>query len=157
MLKQLLARTTDQQQYAVSAVCFFLSAFITGWFIVEGKDQYNTNRLMLLSGAIAAVKWLLQIAAALLFLYGRRASFLAGIGMVCLLGAIVLLPYCFSALIQSFSSSFFLSLLCSVAVMIFCYNSVIIQTSVGKKWLLSWLGTLMLAIWLQLTLVFHLL
>lgn len=137
---------------------FALSAIIT-WGFVAVSPLYISKEQMLLSIAIAGGKWALQIVLALLFLYDKTWEFLKNIGIVCLIGSCILLPYALFA--QSGitnSPQFFIgSLISAVLVMIPAYRQALLSSNVTIKWWYFWLLCLAVAITLQLTVVFHVL
>lgn len=137
-------------------VYFFVSTVITWWFIQE-YPLYNSTQQKLLSCGIAGAKWGIQIFAALLLLKQKKWIFIKNIGFTCLIGSLILLPYCIAARFWGLSGSdfFTVSLLLAVAVMIFMYALGTKSAGVNIKWWLFWLLCLALAIFLQLTLVFH--
>lgn len=137
---------------------FALSTIITWWFVAV-SPLYISKEQMLLSTAIAGGKWAIQILLALLFLYDKKWLFVKNIGMVCLIGSCILLPYALLAQSGiSNSPGFFIgSLAASVLVMIASYRQAVLSTDVTIKWWYFWLLCLAVAITLQLTVVFHVL
>jgi hypothetical protein len=135
---------------------FFVSTVITWWFIQE-CPLYNSTQQKLLSCGIAGAKWGIQIIAALLLLKQKKWIFIKNIGFTCLVGSLILLPYSIAARFWGLNESdfFTVSLLLAVAVMIFMYALGTKSAGVNIKWWLFWLLCLSLAIFLQLTLVFH--
>ena len=135
---------------------FGLSTLLTWWFVAV-SPLYISQKQMLLSTCIAGGKWGIQILAAALLLSNKKWEFLKNIGFVCFLGSCMLIPYIiFGSLHWSNSSEFFIgSLLVAVMVMIVLYYKAVINSKIAIKWWYLWLGCLVIAISLQLTVVFH--
>jgi hypothetical protein len=152
---------TNKQRALLPAGClaavfyFTLSTIITAWFIQE-CPLYNSFEQKLLSCSIAGAKWGIQIIAALLLLKQKKWLFIKNIGLTCLTGSLILLPYAVVARFWGINGSnfFTFSLLLAVAVMIFMYAVGTKSAGVHIKWWLFWLSCLALAIFLQLRLVF---
>jgi hypothetical protein len=136
-------------------IYFTLSTIITWWFIQE-CPLYNSMQQKLLSCGIAGAKWGIQIIAALMLLKQKKWIFIKNIGFTCLVGSLILLPYCIVARFLGLNGSdfFTVSLLLAIAVMIFMYALGTKSAGVDIKWWLFWLLCLALAIFLQLRLVF---
>jgi hypothetical protein len=135
---------------------FFVSTIITWWFIQE-CPLYSSMQQKLLSCGIAGAKWAIQIIAALVLLQQKKWVFIKNIGFCCLVGSVILLPYAIASRFWGINgSSFFIfSLLLAVATMIFMYAVGTKSAGVNIKWWLFWLLCLSAAVFLQLTLVFH--
>lgn len=139
-----------------ASIYFFLSTVITTWFIAA-SPLYIGEHQMILSCSIAGAKWAIQIGAALIFLDAVKWEFIRRIGMVCLTGSCVLLPYCILSLPeQNLNATLFIgSLVVAVLVMIYLYYRTVIRMNLKLKWWLGWLFCLAIAVSLQLTIVFH--
>jgi hypothetical protein len=142
----------------IAAFYFFISTLITWWFI-EASPLYTSMQQKLLSCGIAGAKWSLQIIAALLLLKDKKAHFLKNIGLTCLIGSIILLPYTILSVGFGINgTNFFIgSLLLAVAVMILMYAMSVKNAGLPLLWWLGWLICLAVAVTLQLTVVFHVL
>lgn len=140
-----------------AALFFFLSTAITWWFIEAGAALYADRQKMLLSCAIAGGKWALQLVAALLLLQlQQRWLFIRRLGVVCLAGSVMLLPFCFKPVQQLLGTKgFLLSLIISVLLMIGLYYRAVRYSNLRVRWFWAWIVCLAIAITLQLTLVFH--
>lgn len=147
----------DQKNSKTTLLYFLLSTAITWWFI-EASPVYDSLSQKLLSCGIAGAKWTIQLIAALLFLQNKKWEFIRRIGFTCLLGSIILLPFCFSsALGISNNSTFFLgSLIVSVGSMVISYRRSVEKSDIGIHWWSGWLFCLAVAIILQLKVVFNL-
>jgi hypothetical protein len=141
-----------------AAMYFSVSTIVTWWFIQE-CPLYSSMQQKLLSCGIAGAKWGIQIIAALLLLKQKKWVFIKNIGLTCLAGSVILLPYAVAAQFWGVdNTSFFAgSLLLAVAVMIFMYALGTKRATVSIKWWLGWLGCLAIAVTLQLTVVFNVL
>lgn len=135
-------------------VYFLFSTIITWWFIKQGHLNYFSQEKMLLSCSIAGAKWGLQILAALILLQEKKWLFIQRIGLTCLVGSCILLPYCVLAQIRLIPNSFLISLIIAVLAMIFMYYKAVQQTAISIKWFWSWICCLAIAISLQLFVVF---
>jgi hypothetical protein len=135
-------------------VYFLLSTIITWWFIKQGELLYFSQEKMLLSGSIAGAKWGLQIVAALFILQEKKWVFIKRIGLTCFVGSCILLPYCLLEQIRLVPNSFLTSLIIAVIAMIYMYYKSVQQTTITIKWFWSWIFCLVLAISLQLLVVF---
>lgn len=136
-------------------IYFVVSTAITWWFI-EASPLYENMHQKLLSCSIAGAKWGIQLLAAFLFLGQRRWGFIKNISIVCLVGSFILLPYAVLAWFWQINSTDFFagSLLVAVAAMILLYALAVKNAGVSIRWWLGWLACLVLAITLQLTVVF---
>jgi hypothetical protein len=147
----------SETKYVVqAAICFFLSTIFTWWFIAV-STLYQTQSQELLSCSIAGGKWSLQILPALLFLKEKKWSFIYGISLVCLIGSIMLLPYCAARLLGfADNSAFFVdSLIASVVCMLALYYRIVRKNQVGLHWIVFFAIALFVAVSLQLTVVFQ--
>ena len=136
---------------------YFISSFLlTGWFILE-SPLYISNKQMFLSASIAGGKWLIQILSALAKKKSKSFVFIREIGLVCLIGSVALLPYCFSSLLNfSNHSVFFLvSLIIAVFLMIPLYYFAVKRTGFHISWWVGWMFCLVVAVSSQLTFVFN--
>lgn len=139
-----------------SLIYFLLSTVITWWFI-EASPLYESMQQKLLSCSIAAAKWGIQLLAAFVLLGQRKWDFIKNISIVCLTGSVMLLPYAVLAWFWKIDQvDFFVgSLLAAVAVMILLYAIAVRNAAVSIKWWLGWMCCLVVAVILQLTIVFH--
>src|ERR1041385_6690812 len=137
-------------------IYFFLSTALT-WLFVVACPLYMSTKQMLLSTGIAGAKWGIQILGAFIFLREKKWEFVKNIGFVCLAGSIILVPYfVFAFLGLNNSARFFIfSLIAAVLGMVVLYYNAVRKTGLEIKWWLGWLGCLVIAIMLQLTVVFH--
>lgn len=137
---------------------FTLSTVITWWFIVV-SPLYISVEQMLWSCGIAGGKWMLQLMAAFVFLKEKKWDFMRRIGFVCLIGSLILVPYCVAASFHlTDQANFFAgSLIVAVLVMIFLYYQAVRQMKINLFWWIGWLICLAIAISLQLTVVFNVL
>lgn len=135
---------------------FLLSTIITWWFVVF-SPMYISQEQMLLSTAIAGGKWAIQIVLGLILLKDKAFQFVREIGLVCLIGSCVLLPYVFAAYLKLWDSPRFFvgSLAVSVLTMVYFYFRGVKRVQVPIGWWLFWLLCLACAITLQLTVVFR--
>ena len=133
----------------------FLSAAITWWF-VDVCPLYTGLQQKLLSTGIAGAKWGLQIGAAYFFLAEKKWEFIKNIGFTCLVGSLILLPYPIATVFFKIDNSqFFIgSLIVAVLVMIILYFLNVQKLALPKKWFWGWIFCLVIAITLQLTVVF---
>ena len=147
---------TDTKFILQAAVCFFLSMVFTWWFIAV-SNLYQTPSQEILSCLIAGGKWSLQILLALLFLKEKKWSFIYGISLVCLVGSVMLVPYCVARLLNfADSSAFFVgSLIAAVVCMLALYYRTVRKNQVGLHWLFLFAIALFIAVSLQLTVVFQ--
>ncbi len=102
-------------------------------------------------------KVVLQILLALLFLKEKKWSFIYGISLVCLVGSVILLPYCVARLLGfADNSAFFVgSLIAAVLCMLALYYRTVRKNQVGLHWVVFFAIALFAAVSLQLTLVFQ--
>ena len=133
----------------------FLSAAITWWF-VDVCPLYTGLQQKLLSTGIAAAKWGFQIGAAYFFLSAKKWEFIKNIGFTCLVGSVILLPYPIATVFFKIDNSQFFvgSLIAAVLVMIILYFLNVQKLALPKKWFWGWIFCLVIAITLQLTVVF---
>jgi len=139
----------------IAVIYFFLSTIITWWF-VDVSPLYHSLQQKLLSTGIAGAKWSLQIVIAYLFLQEKKWRFIKNIGSTCLVGSIVLLPYAIVASCSNFNGGTFFvsSLLTVVLIMIVLYFLNVKRLGLPMKWFWGWIFCLVIAITLQLTVVF---
>jgi hypothetical protein len=139
-----------------AAVYFSLSAFFT-WLFVAASPLYISKEQMMLSSAIAGGKWSLQILFAIVFLNEKTWTFIKNIGFVCFIGSCILLPYlAFRSIDLASQPKYFVgSLIVSVITMIALYFRATNKSGVKKMWWYGWLLCLVIAVSLQLTVVFH--
>ena len=119
--------------------------------------MYQNQPQEILSGSIAGGKWALQILLALLFLKEKKWVFIYGISLVCLVGSVILLPYCLY-LILNFpdNSAFFVaSLVLAVLTMLVLYYRTVQKNGLSLSWFISFAIALCIAVSLQLTVVFQ--
>ena len=146
----------SQKNIINTAAYFLLSTVITAWFIEKGNVLYENANMMLFSGSIAGAKWGIQIIAAYTFLGDKKGQFIEQIGFTCFVGSCLLLPYCQLPFLQNFEYGFLLSLVLSVITMIFLYYQFVKKTDVSVKWFWAWFGCLIVAVSLQVFVVFQL-
>lgn len=146
----------SNKKILVAFICFFLSTVITWWF-VDSCPLYKSMQQKLLSTGIAGAKWGVQIGAAYFFLTEKRWCFIKNISLTCLAGSIILLPYPVAAIFFKIdNAAFFIgSLLVAVVVMMVLYFYSVTKLLMPVKWFWSWIGSLAIAITLQLTIVFN--
>lgn len=135
---------------------FSIASLFTGWFIQSSPYPIDKDQFIL-SNIVSLVKWSIQIVAALILLRGERWLFIKNIGFVYLLGSCVLLPF---AILKSSGMTNDLNLfvgsqLGSVLFMIYHYNQVVSKSRLSINWWLGWLGCQIIAIILQITVVFR--
>jgi hypothetical protein len=138
---------------ALATLYFLFATIITTWFIARKFWLYDSVELMILSGSIAGAKWAIQLSAALILLRTQRWSFIKNIGFVCLTGSAALLIYYFLPVSWGFST-LVISVAFSVLIMIFLYYRAVKQSALSIYWFWSWIVCLLIAITLQLTVVF---
>lgn len=145
----------DSKEKYSAFLYFSLSTVITWWF-VDVCPLYEGVQQKLLSTGIAGAKWALQILAAYFFLADKKWGFIKNTGITCLAGSLILLPYAMAATFFHVNgSSFFVSsLIVAVLVMIIMYFLNVQKLALSKKWFWGWIVCLVIAITLQLTLVF---
>lgn len=149
--------TNTSKQKGIAAFSFILSAVLTGIFITNKFWLYSSVNAMILSGCIAATKWIVQIVLALVSLREKKWLFISRIATVCLTGSIALFVYYLPAIIPVPVSGFTLfssSIALSVVIMIWLYYKAVVKTNLSLKWFGMWLACLAIAITLQLTVVF---
>lgn len=138
----------------LSIIYFGLSTLIT-WVFVDRSSLYVSEQQKFLSASIAGGKWALQIFAALVWLKEKRWLFIKNIGLTCLIGSIILAPYCFNQYLHIDDEKLFVaSLILSVLVMIAHYRFSVLRTGIAVRWFYGWLFCLAIAVTLQLTVVF---
>jgi len=139
-----------------SLVCFSLASLFISWFITTSPFPIPPSRIAL-SNVIAGSKWTIQIIAAFIFLRDQRWIFIKNIGLVYLIGSCLLLPYIFLSYlgINNDASFFNLSQLLSMMIMIFYYYRAVELSQLEITWWLTWLACQIIALFMQITLVFH--
>jgi hypothetical protein len=139
----------------LTVLYFFLSTLITWWF-VDVSPLYSGLQQKLLSTGIAGAKWGLQIISACFFLGNKKWEFIKNIGITCLLGSVTLLPYAIVASCSNFNAGYFFvtSLLIAVVIMIVSYFLNVQKLGLPSLWFWGWICSLVIAITLQLTVVF---
>lgn len=138
---------------ALAALYFLFGTIITTWFIARKAWLYDSVELMILSGSIGGAKWAIQLLAALILLRAQRWTFIKNIGLVCLIGSATLLIYYFLPVRWGFNT-LAISVACSVLIMIFLYYRAVKQSALSMYWFWNWIACLLIAITLQLTVVF---
>lgn len=138
----------------LASLYFVVSTIITWWFIDEGNLLYFSQNAMVLSCIIAGGKWAIQIVAALLYLGDKKWEFIKQIGLVCFIGSCILIPYCAILFVKQLYISFALSLIVAVLVMIVMYYRAVVKTQINIKWFWGWMLCLLIAISLQLFVIF---
>lgn len=147
----------NTRQIVQAVVYFFLATVITWYFIECGSSLYHFDEdKMRLSCAIAGGKWAVQILAAFFLLKEKRWLFISTIGFTCLIGSVLLIPYCITPVRNLLpENGFLLSLMASVGTMLVFYYHSVRTCGVSMRWYLLWIMCLATAITLQLTVVFH--
>jgi hypothetical protein len=138
---------------ALAALYFLFGTIITTWFIARKAWLYDSVELMILSGSIAGAKWTIQLIAALILLRTHRWPFIKNIGFVCLVGSAALLIYYFLPIRWGFTT-LVISVAFSVLIMIILYHRAVKQSALPMYWFWSWIVCMLIAILLQLTVVF---
>lgn len=141
---------------ALAALYFLFGTILTVYFIARKYWSYDSLDSMVLSGSIAGAKWLIQIVAALILLRGQRWTFIKNIGLVCLIGSAALFVYYFFPVSWG-ANSLYIAVAFSVLIMIFLYYRAVKQSAVSVYWFWGWTICLIIAISLQLTVVFDIL
>lgn len=144
---------------ASKALMWFSVSTIITWLFINASPAYISLQQKKLSFAIAGTKWGLQIVVVYVLLGSKRWAFIERIGFTCLLGSLILLPYYFSSIFFSINSNFLFitSLIVAVSTMIYFYHKSVKDIPVHIAWWYAWLGSLIIAIILQLTIVFNVL
>ncbi len=147
---------TAIKHITLALVWFFLSTVFTWWFIKQ-SNLYQSQFQELLSGSIAGGKWGLQILLALIFLKEKKWAFIQGISVVCLVGSVILVPYCLASVFHFPDSvTFFVgSLVIAVLSMLALYYQTVRRNEVGLQWFIFFVIALLIAVSLQLTVVFE--
>jgi hypothetical protein len=147
---------TDEKRILKAAAYFLLSTIITWYFIQKGDFLYENKDKMLFSCGIAGAKWGIQLAAAYFFLAEKRWVFIEKLGFVCFVGSCILLPFCLFENLRATELGFLWSLFAAVLVMIVLYYRAVRQTGIGQKWFWGWFSCLILAVLLQMVVIFRL-
>lgn len=140
------------------AILYFLLSSIITWWFVDVCPLYTGLQQKLLSTGIAGAKWGLQITTAYFFLHNKKWEFIKKIGLTCLVGSSILLPYAIAASFSHLNSTAFFvaSLIVSVVAMTILYYLNVKKSKLSGKWFWGWIYCLIVAIILQLTVVFSL-
>jgi hypothetical protein len=147
---------TDEKRILKAAFYFLFSTIITWFFIKKGATFYQNEGQMLFSCGIAGAKWGIQLVAAYFFLNEKRWVFIEKLGFVCFVGSCILLPFCLFENLRVTEMGFLWSLFAAVLVMIVLYFRAVQQAGIGQKWFWNWFLCLILAILLQMVVVFRL-
>ena len=113
---------------------------------------------MIISGLIASTKWALQLTAAGIWLGKEKWIFIKRLGLVCLTGSCLLYTYnLMSYLPLPFSgfTQFIVAITIAVITMAFFYYRAVKRVGLPLKWFIGWLICLVIAIVLQITVVFY--
>jgi hypothetical protein len=138
---------------ALAILYFLFATILTLWFIARKSWLYDSVSLMGLSGAIAGAKWGVQLIAALILLNDQRWIFIKRIGLVALIGSAALMIYYALPISWGFST-LVISVAFSVLIMIGLYYRAVRQCGLSIAWFWGWIVCLVIAIALQLTVVF---
>lgn len=138
---------------ALAALYFLFASILTSWFIARKFWLYESVGLMTLSAGIAGAKWAVQLIAALILLKEQRWVFIKNIGLVALIGSVALFLYYILPASWGFGTlagpvAF------SIGIMMLLYYRMVKQLGLSLYWFWSWIMSLILAVLLQLTLVF---
>lgn len=146
---------TQSNNIFYTGVYFLLATLITAWFIAVAP-MYISDGQMVLSGTIAGGKWAIQIIAAFIWLPSIKYEFLRRIAHTCFVGSVLLLPYCVGGAFLNYNSPYFFigSLVLAVFAMIALYYKSVRKCNISLNWWWGWLVCLVIAITLQLTVVF---
>jgi hypothetical protein len=147
---------SDTKYIVQAVICLSLSTVFT-WQFIAVSNLYQTQSQEVLSCSIAGENRSLQILLALLFLKEKNRSFIYGISLVCLVGSVMLLPYCVARLLGfADNSAFFVgSSITAVMCMSALYYRTVRQNQVGLHWVVFFAIALFIAVSLQLTVVFQ--
>jgi hypothetical protein len=138
---------------ALAALYFLFATILTSYFIARKFWLYDSISLMALSGGIAGVKWAVQIIAALILLKEERWIFIKRIGLVALIGSAALIVYFVLPYSWGFAT-LVISVAFSVLVMIGLYYRAVKKSGLSVAWFWGWIACLIVAMLLQLTVVF---
>lgn len=138
---------------ALATLYFLFATILTSWFIARKFWLYDNVGLMGLSGSIAGAKWAIQLIAALILLKEQRWIFIKRIGFVALIGSAALMIYYLLPVSWGFST-LVISVAFSVVIMSGLYYKAVRQSSLSLLWFWGWIACLVVAILLQLTIVF---
>lgn len=145
----------QNKNFILSFVYFLLATILSGIFIANNAWLYRSEAVMILSGSIAGAKWAIQIVAALILLREKQWLFIKRLGFVCFIGsAILFVYYIFNLLPLGRFSPFVLSIGLSVVTMIVMYYQAVKKTGLSVAWFLGWILCLVIAILLQVFVVF---
>lgn len=158
MLNYSLRKMNTTSKNSVLAIAYFLLAtLLTGLFIANKFWLYNSTGAMLASGCIAAGKWMVQIVTALILLNHRKWEFIKRMAWVSLIGSGTLFSYNLMGFLHlpiSGFSQFVIAIVLAVVVMIFLYYQAVKKTELQLEWFWGWIICLLVAITLQLTVIF---
>lgn len=148
-----------ETHHLTRASVYFSVALILTFLFVLFCPLYISPEQMKLSLLIAGGKWVLLCLAAIIALGKRRNAFLHSLGRVCVLGSLMLVPYLFLSWLEIYNSTsfFFGSLIVAISVMIFRFYTEVSRLNLSMYWWYGWLLCLSVAVFLQMTTVFHLL
>lgn len=138
---------------ALATLYFLFASILTSWFIARKFWLYDTVGLMGLSVSIAGAKWVIQLIAALILLKEQRWIFIKRIGLVALIGSAALMIYYILPISWGFST-LIISVAFSALIMTGLYYRAVRQSGLSIRWFWSWITCLVIAILLQLTMVF---
>lgn len=138
---------------ALAGIYFLFGSVITMGFIASKSWLYESISLMIVSGCIAGGKWAIQLIAALVLLREQRWVFIKNMGLVCLIGSAALFIYYFFPVSWGFSI-IAIPVGFSITLMIALYYRAVRKSNVSIYWFWSWIVSLLVAVCLQLTIVF---
>lgn len=141
---------------ALAALYFLFASILTSWFIARKFWLYESVGLMTLSAGIAGAKWAVQLIAALILLKEQRWLFIKNIGLVALVGSVALFLYYVLPARWGFGTLAG-PVVFSVLIMMVLYYRMVKQLGLSMYWFWSWVLCLILAVLLQLTIVFDVL
>jgi len=142
--------TTRQANQITTIIGFGISTILTSLFI-QSYSGYISQQQMLLSGLIAGGKWAIQLSIAWFILKDKKWLYYRELGLICALGSLILLPY----ILSPNGWQYFLgSLILCVTTMtgLICWR--LPSIGLNKFWPALWFTLLIIAVTLQLTIVF---
>ncbi len=148
---------SNTRNILLSITYFSLSAALTALFIGNKYWLYPSVNAMVISGAIASAKWTLQLLAAWLWLGKEKWLFIKHLGLVCLMGSTLLFTYnlmSYLPLPLAGFTQFIIAIVIAVITMIVLYYKAIRKSNLSINWFWGWITCLIIAIVLQLTIVF---
>jgi hypothetical protein len=149
---------SNTKNILLAFIYFLLSTVLTGFFIIYKYWLYPSVNAMVISGLIAGAKWMLQLAAAGIWLGKEKWIFIKQLGLICLIGSCLLYTYnLMSYLPIPFSSftQFIVAIAIAVITMTFLYYWAVKRVRLPLKWFIGWIICLVIAIVLQITIVFY--